>query len=191
MPERARVYVIGDSISMGYTPPLAELLGGRADVEHNPGNGGDSANVLANVDAWLVGRSPRVVHFNCGLHDIKVSRETGAHQVPLAAYRANLPRIVEKLRATGATIIWATTTPVIEHRHHARKGFDRYNRDVDAVNAAAGEIMSAAGVAVDDLHAAAAALGLEAALTDDGVHFTGAAYARLAQTVADCVGPAL
>ncbi len=187
MSELAEVYVIGDSISMGYTPPLTELLAGRAAVEHNPGNGGDSANVLANLGAWLAGRSPAVVHFNCGLHDIKVSRETHAHQVPLEAYRANLPQIVEKLRATGARLIWATTTAVIEDRHHAHKGFDRYNRDVDAVNAAAGEIMAAAGVAVDDLHAAATALGLAEALTDDGVHFTEAAYAKLAETVAECI----
>ena len=185
------VYVIGDSISMGYTPPLAELLAGRAVVEHNPGNGGDSANVLANMDDWLAGRSPAVIHFNCGLHDIKVSRETRARQVPPEAYRAGLKRTVEKLQATGAALIWATSTPVIEDRHHARKDFDRHNRDVDAANAAAGEIMAAAGVAVDDLHAAATALGLSEALTDDGVHFTDAAYARLAETVADCISRVL
>ena len=99
MSERPRLYVIGDSISMGYTPPLAELLAGRADVEHNPGNGGDSANVLANLDDWLAGRSPSVIHFNCGLHDIKVSRETHAHQVPLDAYRANRPTLRRKVAA--------------------------------------------------------------------------------------------
>ena len=191
MSELPSVYVIGDSISIGYTPRLAELLDGKGSVTHNPGNGGDSANILANLDDWLAGPSPSVIHVNCGLHDIKVSRETGAHQVPLDEYCANLPRVVDRLAATGATVIWATTTPVIEPRHQAVKGFDRYNRDVDAVNAAAVEIVSAAGVAIDDLHAAATALGLDESLTEDGVHFTEPAYRALARTVAGCIAAAL
>jgi len=191
MSELPLVYVIGDSISIGYTPHVAALLAGKARVEHNPGNGGDSSNVAGNLDDWLAALSPAVIHVNCGLHDIKVSRQTHAHQVPLEEYRANLPRIVDRLAATGATVIWAMSTPVIESRHTARKDFDRYNRDIDAANAAAGEVASAAGIAVDDLHAAATALGLDESLTEDGVHFTGPTYQSLSRTVADCIAALL
>ena len=36
--EVPRVLIIGDSISLGYTPYVASILKGRAEVVHNPGN---------------------------------------------------------------------------------------------------------------------------------------------------------
>ncbi|MEC8506873.1 MAG: SGNH/GDSL hydrolase family protein, partial [Planctomycetota bacterium] len=36
--EVPRVLIIGDSISLGYTPYVASILKGRAKVVHNPGN---------------------------------------------------------------------------------------------------------------------------------------------------------
>ncbi len=185
MADRPRILIIGDSISMGYTPYVAEALADAAEVVHNPGNAGDTSHTAANLEAWLAEARPAVVHFNCGLHDIKVSRETRAHQVPLAAYRTNLERIVGRLERCGARLVWASTTPVIDARHQAAKEFDRYDRDVDNVNAVAAEIMEQAGIPVNDLHAAAMSGGLEELLTDDGVHFTDQGYRRLAAVVAD------
>jgi lysophospholipase L1-like esterase len=184
---KPRILIIGDSISMGYTPHVAEMLTDVAEVVHNPGNAGDTSNTAANLEAWLAEARPGVVHFNCGLHDIKLSRETRAHQVPLAAYRANLEWIVGRLQRSGATLVWASTTPVIEDRHHAAKEFDRCNRDVDNVNAVAAEIMEQAGIPINDLHAAAMSAGLEELLTQDGVHFTDHGYRRLAGVMADCL----
>jgi lysophospholipase L1-like esterase len=183
-PGRA-VLIIGDSISMGYTPQVAELLAGRAEVVHNPGNAGDTDNTAAHLDAWLKEIPAEVIHFNCGLHDIKRSRQAPGRQVPLQRYRANLGRIVERLKRSGAKLIWAASTPVIEERHRAAKDFDRGNGDVDAYNAAAAEIMAGAGIPVNDLHAAVAAAGAEEVICDDGVHLTDGGYRMLAEVVAD------
>ena len=76
-----------------------------------------------------------MVHLNCGLHDLKRSKETGAYQVPLAQYEANLrrdrgaPADVEP----AAALVFATTTPILDDRH-ARRGadFDRTEADVRA-----------------------------------------------------------
>jgi len=186
-----RILLIGDSISMGYTPHVAVLLAGRADVVHNPGNAGDTDHTRADLDAWLAELPAEVVHFNCGLHDIKVARPGGANQVPLPRYRENLTWIVQRLQATGAGLVWASSTPVIETRHQAVKDFDRYNRDVESYNLAAAEIMAEAGVPVDDLHAVAAAADLQSFLTPDGVHFTEAGYGLLASAVAEALSRVL
>ena len=191
MPERAKVLVIGDSISMGYCPAVAEALSDRAEVVHNPGNGGDTDNVLANLDAWLGEAEPDVVSLNAGLHDLKFDRRRHVHQVPLDRYRANLEEIIDRLSAGTAGVLWVTTTPVIEPWHQAARDFDRHNRDVDACNAVALEIARAAGLPVCDLHAAVLKAGPEKMLSPDGVHYGDEAYATLGRRVAASLGELL
>jgi len=179
-----KILVVGDSISMGYTPTVALELADVAEVEHNPGNGGDSRNVLANIASWLADAGADTVCLNCGLHDIKREKETLHYQVPLDEYRANLLGVLDKIRAADCHPVWVTTTPVIEERHQAVKEFDRYNVDVVEYNAMARAIVDDAEIAVIDLHRAALDLGLETALREDGVHFTDEAYQALGKVVA-------
>ena len=136
------VVLIGDSIRMGYAPVVAEKLKGVAEVVSAAENGGDSRNVLKNLDAWAIAPKPAVIHFNAGLHDLKADKKTGTHQVELDAYRANLEKIVKRLEAeTSARLIFATTTPVIDERHRAARPFSRTEADVEAYNRAALAIM--------------------------------------------------
>lgn len=188
------VVLIGDSIRMGYEPFVTEALRGKARIV-GPGkaNGGDSANVLRNLDQWAIDHKPAVVHFNAGLHDLKLDRKTGKHQVERADYRKNLAAIRQRLeKETSARLIFATTTPVIDERHRANKGFDRLEADVKAYNEAAREVLGQGGViAYDDLHAAAEKLGIESALVKDGVHYTPAASRALAESVVAAIERAL
>ena len=46
------------------------------------------------------------------LHDIKGDCGTGVRNTPPRRYRDNLRAICARLRRTGATLIWASTTPV-------------------------------------------------------------------------------
>src|SRR3954451_17989784 len=91
--ELPKVVLIGDSIRMGYAPKVAERLAGKAGVISSPDNGGDSANVLANLDEWVVRQKPDVVHLNCGLHDLKRAKQDGRHQVEIDGYIDNLRKI--------------------------------------------------------------------------------------------------
>jgi len=186
--DKPKVLIIGDSISMHYTPYVAKLLADRYAVAHNDGNAGDSRNILRSLDAWLAADGDaELIHFNCGLHDIKIARDTGRHQVPIGEYRRNLTEIASTLKASGKKLIWATCTPVIFERHRQRKEFDRREDDVQAYNAAALEIVSAAGIAVDDLHEIICRAGAESCLDADGVHMTDKAGQLLGEAVAEAI----
>lgn len=52
-----RILLIGDSISMGYTLRVRELLAGKANVHRIPTNGGPTSRGLQSIDAWL-GKGP-------------------------------------------------------------------------------------------------------------------------------------
>src|SRR5215831_20077284 len=97
-PGLPRIVLVGDSIRLGYAPRVAARLEGKAVVVSPPENGGDSANVLAHLDEWVLREKPDVVYLNCGLHDLKRSRKDGHHQVELERYAESLRRIVARIR---------------------------------------------------------------------------------------------
>src|SRR5262245_7381456 len=120
--EPPKVVLIGDSIRMGYAPLVEKRLAGKATIVSTKENGGDTANVLKNLDEWVVAQKPVVVHINCGLHDLKLIKATARHQVEPDEYAKNLRLIVERIRAgTTAAIVFANTTPIVDDRHAARK----------------------------------------------------------------------
>jgi lysophospholipase L1-like esterase/dienelactone hydrolase len=187
--ELPRVVLIGDSIRIGYAPLVARKLQGKAVIISPESNGGDSGNVLKNLDAWVIGARPDVVHLNCGLHDLKLSRKTNQHQVALEQYERNLRRIVERIRKeTSAGLVFASTTPILDDRHAQRKAdFDRFEADVKKYNATAARVMAETGVTVHDLHRLVAEAGAENLLGKDGTHYTAEGYERMAAAVADCI----
>jgi hypothetical protein len=180
------ILLLGDSIRMGYLPFVRDALADLADVVGPQDNCEDSGNVLANLDRWLGVRAWRVIHFNCGLHDVKSDRGNNVCKTPLIRYRDNLRGVCARLRMTGANLIWASTTPVIYERH-LTKGFDRREEDVLAYNQAALEVMREHGIQVNDLHAVALDAGAERILSQDGVHFTEAGSRLLAKAVAGMI----
>ncbi|MHB0935641.1 MAG: SGNH/GDSL hydrolase family protein [Armatimonadota bacterium] len=182
-----KIALIGDSIRMGYQATVIEQLAGAAEIVSPEKNGGDSRNVLANLDAWVIDLHPDIVHLNCGLHDLKREFATPEQtQVPLEEYRQNLEAIFRRITDTGATLIWATITPVIYEKHHAVKGFDRREEDVDAFNAAALAVAGKFNLPVDDLHAVVMQAGREQLMAEgDGVHFFPDGYRVLGTAVAD------
>lgn len=193
---RPKVILIGDSIRLSYADAVVKRLAGRAEVVSPPANGGDSSNVLQRLEDWIVGEQPDVVHFNCGIHDTKFFVETKRFQVPPERYEANLREIVRQIRQrTDATVLFATTTPIIDDR--ARKA--RADRDyelrgeyVETYNTAARRVMRELGVPVNDLHGilqtAPPPLDTPALIGADGVHLTSAARSLVGQHVAAFIG---
>ena len=179
-------YLVGDSISIDYHEALKKECHGRyaysrkgglemarSDLDHPQGaNGGDSSAVLEHLRAELEQNPalPGTIVVNCGLHDIKTDPESGLRQTPLESYRHNLNALIGLLRKSGRRLIWITTTPVDEVRHNSlSSGFHRYEVDLIAYNAAAGEIMDSHGAPIIDLHAFTASL--PSPIFRDHVHF--------------------
>lgn len=184
VPNLPRVLLIGDSISIGYTRKVRDLLKDKANLHRIPTNGGATNFGVEKIKSWLGDSKWDVIHFNCGLHDIKFSK--GKNNVPLADYEKNLSELVTQLKATGAKLIWCSTTPVPD----AKLTPLRLNSDVLAYNAAARKIMKETGVAIDDLYAFAAPQ-LEKIQLPANVHYSKDGYDVLAGQVAKSIEAAL
>lgn len=95
-PGMPRALLIGDSISIGYTLPVRDLLKGKVNVHRILENGGPTTNGTAKLAKWLGTNKWDAIHFNWGLHDLK-SMETGKAQVSLEDYEKNLRDLVKQL----------------------------------------------------------------------------------------------
>lgn len=185
-----RVMLIGDSISVGYTDGVREELAGKANVYRVQGNAGPSSSGVQQVDKWIASGTGRwdVIHFNFGLHDVK--RGTGGkdnraypttdgRQVSADDYERNLRQIVAKLKQTGATLIWCSTTPIPQGKLDP----PRQPGDELTYNQIARKVMIENGVVINDLHAAALSR-MPGIQQPANVHFTKEGSAVLAKHVA-------
>ena len=184
-PKLPRVLLIGDSISIGYTVAVRELMRGKANIHRIPTNGGPTSNGVANLAKWLEAGKWDVIHFNWGLHDLKFM-DDGKHQISLTDYEQNLRVLVKQMQATGAKLIWCSTTPVPD----AKLSPPRKNEDVLAFNTAAKRVMDENKIAVDDLYPHAAAELAKIQLPAN-VHFSKEGSAYLAKQVARSLEAAL
>ena len=156
-----RVLLIGDSISMGYTLAVRDMLKGKANVHRPNTNCGPTTKGLSQLDQWLAtggkGMKWDVIHFNWGLHDLKYMGAKGGNladpsdpnskqQVPPNAYEKNLEQLVLRLKKTGAKLIWRNTTPVPS----GSKG--RVAGDSVKYNTIAAKVMKKHGVEIHDIH---------------------------------------
>jgi hypothetical protein len=195
-PSRPNVLLIGDSISNAYTVDVRKLLRGKADVFRIPSNGKNTEFGLKNLDKWLGDRKWDVIHFNWGLWDLcyrnEKSKTQGHRDIEggtLTAtpeqYRANMEQIVARLKQTGATLIWCSTTPVPEFEEGRKVGDDIIYNQIAA------EIMKKNGIRIDDLYAYALT-GLPEIQNGKGnVHFTAEGSAFLAAKVAEEISAVL
>lgn len=175
--DRPDVLIIGDSISIGYTPHVQSMMANEANVKRIPGNGQHTGTGLLKIDEWLGDTEWDVIHFNWGLHDLAYrvhfadgrserDKVNGVLTHDLEQYEANLRRLVERLKETGATLVWATTTPVPDGEPGRKVGDDwRYNE-------VALRIMQEHHVMINDLHAFILPRQAKYATRPGDVHFT-------------------
>jgi acyl-CoA thioesterase-1 len=177
-PGLPRVLLIGDSISIGYTQPVRELLKGRANVHRIPTNGGHTLHGVESIEKWLGTGKWDVIHFNFGIHDLKFM-PGGKRQVEPEDYEKNLRTLVARMKATGAKLIWATTTPIPDGDLVPARQFGK----VPEYNAIAKRVMEENGVAIDELNASITPYISELQNPKD-VHYKPEGYALLAKHVA-------
>ena len=175
VPGLPRVLLIGDSISRGYTRAVRKQLAGKVNVHRAPENCGPTSNGLKKLSIWLGDGRWDVIHFNFGIHDRKT---------PLDVYEQRLEELVKRLQATGATVVWASTTPIAEDYHGGS------NADLVERNEVAARVMQRHGIATDDLYHWILP-DLAKYQNPHDVHFGGPGYDRLGEQVARSIEAAL
>ncbi len=175
-PALPRMLLIGDSVSRGYTQAARKALAGKTNVHRAPENCGPTANGLRKIDIWLGDGKWDVIHFNFGIHDRNTS---------IPDYADRLEKLVNRMKQTGAKLIWATTTPIPNSPDGKQTAASIVER-----NRAAAEVMARHGVGIDDLFTFITPRLADVQPPND-VHFSGKGYDLLGGQVAAAIEAAL
>ena len=131
-----RVLILGDSVYQQPARDAAKELKGRVDVVYAPIQPGEvrhTQNAIDNLDTLLGKGDWDLIHFNFGLGDLVhrapnmkafrvMAREAGGVRTTSPQqYERNLHTLVERLKATDARLVWASTTPI---RHSSSNVFE-------------------------------------------------------------------
>lgn len=191
-PEKAdlpKVLIIGDSISIGYTPHVKAILKDKAVVLHHKGNAQHTKTGLAKLDGWLGKTEWDVIHFNWGLWDLcyrhpesktqgKRDKLKGTVTTSLEEYEKNLDELVTRLKKTKAKLIWAHTTLVPEKELGRKIGDDKKYNEVAA------KVMKKHGVTINDLNSLTSDFPATLFIKPGDVHYTKDGYKKIADQVA-------
>ncbi len=187
-----RVLIIGDSISLGYTPFVRELFAGRAEVFHNPGNAQHTGTGLEKIDEWLGEGDWDIIHFNWGLWDLCYRHPESENQgnrdkirgtltTSLSDYQTNLETLVQRLKSTGARLIWGNTSFVPKEEAGRIEGDElRYNE-------AAESVMKRHGVSINDIRSLTASFSPNWFRAVGDVHYRPEGYRAIATQVVDSI----
>ncbi len=198
--KRPRVLLIGDSISIGYTVPVRRELEGEADVFRPPVNCQHTGFGLEHIREWLGTGRWDVIHFNFGIWDTHwvdaqgrlVRRQPGDPPLPPGTlhlrhtpeqYQTNLVALIKILKATGARLVWASTTPILSRTGPRLE-------DIPTLNRVAAAVMQAEGIPINDLYEFVMPHAQEWQSADQ-CHFVAIGNRQLGKRVAEFVRRAL
>jgi len=181
-PGLPRVLIVGDSISIGYTPRVRRLLDGVANVHRPKTNCRWSAYGDENIEEWVGDSKWDVIHFNFGLwdwygwrQDVKATPES---------YAKCLESIILKIRKkSDAKLIFGITTPpcIVEERNaHIVVSEDRAKE----FNRAARAVMEKHKVGINNLYDLIIKRRAELQRAENDVHYNDQGRDILAQRVA-------
>lgn len=187
--DKPRILIIGDSISIGYTPFVKENLASKAAVFHNPGNAQHTGTGLKKIEEWIGSEKWDIIQFNWGLWDLcyrhpdsKVQgnrdKENGEITYTIDEYASNLDSIVTILKTkTEAKLIFVTTTYVPENEA------GRFKNDAIKYNDAAKKIMKKYSIIVNDMYEKSIPIHKKYGKGLDDVHYSNQGYEKLSELV--------
>lgn len=183
--KKVNILIIGDSISIGYTPFVKKSLKTVANVVHNEGNAQSSSNGVAKIQDWIGSEKWDIIQFNFGLWDVayrpagsmKLDKVNGTITTPPDIYQTNLEKIVQELLKTKAKLIFVTTSyiPVDEP--------GRIAGDEDVYNAIALKVMRKYGITVNNITVASKKIHEKNGLGTNNVHYNEKGYKELSTVI--------
>ena len=187
------VFLIGDSIRLGYERYVKAMLDGIATVYAPAQNCGLAQFVQRWVHVWAlnegVPKDVDVVHWNAGLWDVLRIFDDGPLSSP-EFYAQSLERVHGRLKMLfpKAKIIFALSTCVREEEYQGE--YKRWNREIDEYNQIAIKTLGALGETFDDLYSITENAPKEC--YSDSTHFNTVAGIKLVGgKVIDCLCEAL
>lgn len=156
------VLVLGDSIYSQPANNAASILQGRVNLKFatmQPGEVWNTHHAIENLDAILGDETWDLIHFNLGLGDlvyrapnmkafrILPKQVGGIRTTTPTIYEKNLRVLVTRLKATGAKLIWASTTPI----RHSSTGVFEMGSEIE-YNTIATKVMTEQGVPINDMY---------------------------------------
>ena len=184
-----KILIIGDSISLGYTPFVKELLGDMALVIHNPGNAQHTGTGLLKIEEWIGEEDWDIIQFNWGLWDLayrhgssnvqgKRDKVNGKITFTPDKYMTNLDSIVTRMKEMSkAKFLFVTTSYVPEGES------GRYVKDALVFNDLAKKIMQKHNIRVNDFYDFSKEVHEKYGTAPDNVHFTKEGYKILADNI--------
>lgn len=149
-----KVFLIGDSIRMGYDKYVREALQETAEVYYPDENCKFAQYILRMILGWKK-KTPEdidLIHWNAGLWDV-IELYGDGPLTPIDVYAQMIKRVDKRLRMfyPNAKIVFATSTAVIEAGNDANHA--RYNATIEAYNKAAIEALKDTDTVINDLYA--------------------------------------
>ncbi|MGK0253383.1 MAG: lysophospholipase L1-like esterase [Mariniflexile sp.] len=190
---KPKILIIGDSISIGYTPFVKTYFADSAIISHNPGNGEHTGKGLLKIQEWLGEENWDIIQFNWGLWDLCYrhpdSKEYGnrdkTHGKPtytIDEYASNLESIISVVRKkTNAKLIFVTTTYVPKNEP------GRNESDVQKYNDVAKMIMMRHAVIVNDIYESSISIHNNLGEGSNNVHYKKEGYEKLGELIIKCL----
>jgi acyl-CoA thioesterase-1 len=185
------VLILGDSISIGYTPIVHELLNEKANINRplvsefsyipskeflfdhgEPVNCKSTIYSLKELENWLDDKKWDVIHANWGLWDIDT--------IDVLVYEAQLELLIKKILPHTRVLIIATTTPIAK-----KENFKESNAKIKKIiefNKVIVKLAKKYNLEVDDLYASA--LTKTGIYSTDNIHLNESGDELLANKVA-------
>ena len=178
-----RIFLIGDSIRMGYCEHVKGLMADCAEVIYPKVNCRSSQCILMSLFDWSKlcdTEKVKIVHFNCGHWDLCDLFGDGTFSTE-EEYVENIVRIARILKSFCDVVIFATTTPVLDANPYNK------NSTICRFNEIAVEALKKEGVVINDLHALLADDKGKYILASDNIHLTSEGVEVCARAVANIV----
>jgi len=186
-----KIILLGDSTRQGYDKYVREQLDGSAEVLFPDDNCRFALYLLRYIHVWQKdgnwGDDADLIHWNAGLWD--ELHLVGQESLCEPEYYATVIRRIDtrlRLLFPKAKLVFATSTPSIEHRYGT--DFFRINKEIELYNELALKALADTDTVIDDLYTAAS--GVPESYYIDAVHmYAPEGRKLLGDTVLSCICP--
>ena len=184
--EKSNIFLIGDSIRMGYCEVVKEKLADVANVFYVDDNCRNTQYVITKLYEWSnrfdSPENVNLVQFNCGHWDVAHWQNSEYSLTSENEYERNIELIITLIRKLfcNARIVFITTTAM---NPNGMVGVNpRTNDEIERYNMIAKKVANTMGIIVNDIYQYVCSWDSDC--YSDYAHFTDSSYENLGNEIA-------